>query len=139
MILTRYAALLVIGIIFGLLIAAGLFAYITVVGVITRLAIRTSTAKHILLYEDVVLLGAMCGNIVYLFQLSIPVGHIGLIIFGFFSGCFVGCLAMALEEVLQVFPIITHRMKLTIGIPILILSMALSKGIGTFIQLFIYW
>lgn len=135
----KYAFLCFLGLTAGILIAAGTVAFITIVGVLTRLAIRTDTAKRILLYEDIVVVGATFGNIMDLFRLPIPVGTVGLIIFGLFIGCFIGCLAVALEEVIQIFPIMTHRLKLKMGIPIIVLFLALGKGLGAFLQLFIHY
>ena len=43
---------LVIGLCGGLLVAGGLFAFLALVGVITRLAAGTRTAKNLMLYED---------------------------------------------------------------------------------------
>lgn len=135
----KYAFLCFLGLTAGILIAAGTVAFITIVGVLTRLAIRTDTAKRILLYEDIVVVGATFGNILDLFRLPIPVGTVGLMIFGLFIGCFIGCLAVALEEVIQIFPIMTHRLKLKMGIPIIVLFLALGKGLGAFFQLFIHY
>ncbi len=133
----RYVFLAFIGLTGGFVVAAGLFAFITLIGVLTRLAVRTNTANRVLLYEDIVVLGAGIGNIIMLFEINIPFGTIGMVLFGLFSGSFVGCLAVALEEVLQVFPVLTYRIKLKVGIPIIVLCLALGKGIGAFYQLFI--
>lgn len=137
MIYYKYVLLIFIGITAGFVVSAGVYAFITLIGVLTRLAVRTNTANRILLYEDIVVLGAAFGNTILLFEIKIPFGVIGLIIFGLFSGSFIGCLAVALEEVLQVFPVLTNRIKLTMGIPIIVLSLAIGKGIGAFYQLFI--
>ncbi len=133
----RYALLIFIGITAGFVVAAGIYAFITLIGVLTRLAVRTNTANRILLYEDLVVLGAAIGNIILLFEVKIPFGIVGLIIFGLFSGSFIGCLAVALEEVLQVFPVLTYRIRLKAGIPIVVLCLAIGKGLGAFYQLFI--
>jgi len=135
----RYVLLSLLGLTAGFLIAAGTVAFITIVGVLTRLAIRTDTAKRILLYEDVVVLGAAFGNILDLFKIPIPLGTIGLIIFGLFMGCFVGCLSVALEEVIQIYPIMIHRLKLKMGIPIIVLFLAMGKGAGAIFHLFIHY
>ncbi len=132
----RYAVLILIGITGGFVVAAGVYAFITLIGVLTRLAVRTNTANRILLYEDLVVLGAAIGNIVLLFEVKLPFGIVGLIIFGLFSGSFIGCLAVALEEVLQVFPVLTYRVRLKTGIPIIVLCLAIGKGLGAFYQLF---
>lgn len=136
---TKYVFLFSLGLIGGVLVAAGTVAFITIVGVLTRLAIRTDTAKRILLYEDIVVVGSTFGNILDLFKPPIPLGTVGLMVFGLFMGCFVGCLAVALEEVIQIFPIMTNRLKLKMGIPIIVLFLALGKGAGAFFQLFLHY
>ncbi|BCJ96150.1 hypothetical protein acsn021_37190 [Anaerocolumna cellulosilytica] len=136
MMFVRYGLLAIIGFTGGFVIAAGLVAFITVIGVLTRLAIRTNTASRIMMYEDVVVLGAGIGNIVILFELNLPFGIIGMIIFGGFAGSFVGCLAVALEEVIQVFPIFAQRIKLKFGIPFIVFCLALGKGVGALLHLY---
>lgn len=135
--LIKYIILLCYGLAAGFVVAAGVFAFITMVGVLIRLAVRTNTAKKILWYEDVVVLGATFGNLVCLYDINIPVGQVGLMIFGFFSGGFIGCLAVALEETLQVFPVLITRLKLRMGMAALMVALAFGKGIGAFYQL--YW
>lgn len=127
--------LIFIGLIAGFITSAGIFAFITIIGVLTRLAIRTGTANRILLYEDIVVLGVIFGNILSLFEISVPLGILGLLFFGFFTGCYIGCLAVALEETLRVFPIIAHRLKLNSGFSVLVLILAFGKLIGTLYQL----
>ena len=63
-----------IGLTAGSMVAAGVFAFITLIGVVTRLAARTKTVKHIMLYEDMVVLGGTLGNILTIFEWKIPVG-----------------------------------------------------------------
>ena len=101
--------LAVIGLSSGFGIAGGVFAFILSIGVLNRLAGETHTAAHILLYEDSILLGAVLGNLVSIFNLSVPVGIAGEVLFGVFSGIFVGCLAIALAEALDLFPILFRR------------------------------
>lgn len=130
-----YIFLAMIGLTAGFVVAAGIYAIITLIGVLTRLAIRTNTANRIHLYEDLVVLGTAMGNIILLFEVKIPFGIVGLIVFGLFSGGFVGCLAIALEEVLQVFPVLTYRIRLKVGIPFIVLCLAIGKALGAFYQL----
>lgn len=135
MTLINYIFLVFLGLVAGFITSAGIFAFVTIIGVLTRLSTRTGTANHILLYEDLVVLGVAFGNTINLFQIHVQLGIIGLIFFGFFTGCYIGCLAVALEEVLQVFPIIAHRIKLKSGVPILVLLLALGKLAGTLFEL----
>lgn len=130
----RYIILGFIGITSGAMVAAGLFAFITLVGVVERMAARSKTNKYIRLYEDMVLFGAMFGNIISIFKINVPMGNTMLIIFGIFSGVFVGCLSVALAEILNVIPVFTKRIKLKYGMPILVICFAVAKGLGALYQ-----
>ncbi len=125
--------LAVTGLSAGLIVAGGLFSFIIGLGVISDFADRTHTGEHILLYEDAVALGGILGNIIWIYSLTIPGGEILASIFGMFSGIFVGCWAMALAEMLNVFPIFVRRFKVMHCIPWLIVSVAIGKGIGALI------
>ncbi|MBS5932443.1 MAG: stage V sporulation protein AB [Clostridiales bacterium] len=136
--LIRYCLLAIIGFAGGLVVAAGVFAFITLLGVLNRLASKTNTAKHILLYENMVILGGILGNTWFIYQWDIPFGIIGLILFGLFSGIFVGCQAMALAEVLDVIPIFAKRIKIKYGMPYIVASIAIGKAVGAFFQLYVW-
>lgn len=127
----------VLGLSFGVTVAAGVFAFITMLDIIPRLAHRTGTATHIYGLENAIILGGTLGNICILFVGRFPVTQIGLAIFGLFSGIFIGCLAMALAESLRVIPIFVKRLKMRVGLPIVLLAIALGKFVGTIYQYFI--
>ncbi len=129
----RQIALAVIGLSAGITVAGGLFSFIIGLGVVSDLADRTHTGRHILLYEDATALGGMLGNLFFVFQIRIPYGAWILPLFGIFAGIFVGCWAMALAEILDVFPIFVRRAKLIRCIPWAILGIAIGKGIGALI------
>ncbi len=124
-----------VGISFGVAVAAGLFAFITTVGVVTRLAAGTKTAKHVMLYETIAILGVTLANGFDLFQWEVPCGIICRTLCGLFSGVFVGCLAAALAEVVNVFPVMVRRIKLKVGMAYLVLAFALGKGFGAWYHL----
>lgn len=134
--LIKNIILSVIGLSGGLVVAAGVFAFITMIGVIPRMASRTKTAQHLLVYEDAVILGGILGNWIYMFHWHIRAGWIGLIMYGLFSGMYVGGFAMALAEMLNVFPIFMRKIKLVYGVPFVVLSVALGKCVGSMYQLF---
>lgn len=131
--------LAVIGISGGLVVAGGLFAFIIGLGIAADFADRTNTADRILLYEDCVALGGIVGNLVSVFQIHIPYGAWLLPIFGALSGVFVGCWAMALAEILNLFPIFLRRLKIVRYISVFILSIAIGKGIGSFLFFYKGW
>jgi stage V sporulation protein AB len=64
-------------------------------------------------------------------------GNIGGAIYGFFSGIFIGCLAVSLAEVLDVIPILTRRFSIKIGMAYFIVSLAAGKLIGSLIYFII--
>ena len=134
--LIRQAALCFIGLCSGATVAAGVFAFITMLGIIPRLAARTNTANHILCYENAIILGGSLGNIWILFGLPMHLSLVMVMGFGFFSGIFVGCLYMALAETLRVLPIMVNRIQLKEGFPLVVAAIAFGKLIGTLVQYF---
>lgn len=135
----RQLLLALIGLSAGVTVAGGLFSFVVSLGVVSDFADRTHTGNHILLYETSVALGGILGNILFIYQISIPVGVGILMLFGMFAGIFVGCWSMALAEILNVFPIFIRRVKILKGIPYIILSIALGKGIGAYLFFFKGW
>lgn len=59
-------------------------------------------------------------------------------VIGLFFGIYVGCLAMAIAETLNVIPYFISTSKLKKGISALIIAIALGKGSGTLLQLFFH-
>lgn len=125
----------VLGISFGVAVAAGLFAFLVTVGVMTRLAAGTKTAKYMMLYESVAIVGVTLANAVDMFQYSLADGILLRSLCGLFCGVFVGCLAAALAEVVNVFPVMTRRIKLRVGMAYIVLAFAAGKGFGAWYQL----
>ena len=122
--------LTIIGLSSGLLVAGGIFSFIVSLGVVSDFADRTHTGNHILLYENAIMLGAVWGNAVSMYGVPVLKSDVLLGLFGVFAGIFVGCWAMALAEMLNVFPIFVRRAKIVRSIPYLILSIAIGKGLG---------
>lgn len=137
--LVRQILLAVIGLSAGVTVAGGLFAFIIELGLIADFADRTHTGDKILLYEDCTAIGGIIGNIIYLFKLPVPFGKVLLPIFGIMVGIFVGCWAMALAEILNVFPIFIRRIKIVRYISVLVISMAFGRGIGALLYFIKGW
>ena len=75
------------------------------------------------------------GNIVYLFDVEVHFGVPGVLVYGLFSGIFVGVQAMALAEVIKTLPILAMRLKVKEGLPYIIVAMALGKIVGSIMGL----
>jgi len=126
----------ILGLCAGFAVACGVFAFISMIGIPPRLAGRTHTAKHIHWYENMLMLGAGTANLIVVWELPVPGGRLILIVAGLFFGIFVGCMAVALSEVLKAVPAFLHRISLTKGIPALIASVAFGKLLGGILQFF---
>lgn len=135
----RQILLAIIGLSSGMIVASGLFSFITGLGVISDFADRTHTGEHVLLYEDAVTLGGILGNAFFIFRIHIPGAGWTLPIFGLLAGIFTGCWAMALAEMLDVFPIFIRRTKLLRCIPWVILGTAIGKGVGSILFFYQRW
>lgn len=129
----KQAVVFLIGIAGGIVTAAGVFALITVIGMIPRMAGVTRTGHRIHVYELAIIFGGGIGNLIDIYNISLWIGTIGLIMFGICSGIFVGCLVMSLAETVDVFPIMMRRCRLQVGTCAFIVALALGKMIGAFV------
>lgn len=129
----KLAGLAVIGFCAGGVVAAGLFAFIVTIGLVVRIIGKSHTSAYSRFYEDAIVIGAAAGNLYCFFQWPLPGGVWVLGIFGLFSGLYVGCLVMALAETLNVVPVMSRRLRLTVGLQYLILSVAVGKAVGALI------
>ena len=135
------------GFTFGLLTSAGVFTVLSAVGLIPRFVGTTHSAKEIWLYEDMVIGGTIVGGMFSIFEdrlnlgawmlgrisesVWIVLGNIMLGVIGVFGGMFVGCLALAIAEMLDSIPILTRRISFRHGLGLMVLSIALGKLFGS--------
>ena len=56
--------------------------------------------------------------------------HAVMILYGISTGVFVGCISVALAEILHTFPILFRRFNLNKGLKLVIFSMAIGKVVG---------
>ncbi len=127
-----------VGISAGAAASAGVFALITVIGILPRWTARTRTARHVRLYEWCVIVGGTIGNLLFLlkpqlFKPQIFGGAVLETVMGLFTGMFVGGLIMSLAEVLDVFPILFRRGRIHVGIPWMVLAMGIGKAVGAYL------
>ena len=66
-----------LGLVCGLSVASGSFAIAVKLGIIPQMANKSGTAKHIMTYENVVILGGISGNLFSVFpDIRFPAGHV---------------------------------------------------------------
>ena len=120
--------LLFFGLCSGGIIAAGVYAFLAIIGVFVRLIGKTKTKKNIMLYENMII-------IMELYKVRLPLGEVFGQIFlltgGVSVGIFTGCLAMSLAETLKALPTFSRRIRLSVGLPWLIIAIAAGKCGGS--------
>ena len=112
----------IVGFCSGIIIAGGVVGLLIGLSIVPRYAGITHTGKHILLYEDITLLGIVCGNLFFLYGWHILGGWI-----------------MALAEMADVFPIFSRRIKLTNGIRWVVIAVAFGKALGSLYYFYKRW
>lgn len=122
-------------IIAGSATAAGFVAFITLLGVFQKLIEKYKAAGYIKTIETSIIAGVTFFNLVYLFELSLPFGNWGMSIINLLGGIFVGCLAGALAETLNIFPILSRRFKIRQWLPYVLIAAAIGKACGSMLQL----
>ena len=136
--LLKYLLLIMSGVSFGSLAAAGVFTVLVAVGLIPRFAGKTHTAGRIFFYEECVIWGTITGMLFSVFEEIHPYSSMILgkvdtaacSVMGFFTGCFVGFLALSIAEMLDSIPIFARRVRLKWGIGIAIFAVAVGKMAG---------
>lgn len=141
--------LIILGTSYGLLAAAGVFTVLVAVGLVPRFAGKTHTAGKAILYEEMVIFGTLTGSFLSIFSRYCQFGAwwqerfpqavellrgIGVFcqgVYGLFAGMFIGCLALAIAEMLDSIPIFARRISFRHGIGLAILSMAAGKLCGS--------
>ena len=131
--------LIVIGLGGGMVIAAAVAALISASGVAVRIIGESHTARQVKLYENMIVLGIIIANLFWIFEieiLSLGIANLILLILaGLFMGIFVGALAVSLSEALNATAIFSRRAKLRTGFQYIVLTIAISKTVGAFLQL----
>ena len=148
------------GLSFGLLSSAGVFTVFSAVGLVPRFAGKTHSAKEILLYENMIVAGTIIGGAMSIWPERMEQVLVGLenlvgaenfagvenlvrpplffqitrvsgqLVFGLFSGMFVGCFALSIAEMLDSIPIFTRRISFRKGIGLAVCSVAAGKLCG---------
>ncbi|MES9684385.1 stage V sporulation protein AB [Bacillus sp. AFS001701] len=115
----------------GIAVGTGFVAFLSVIGIIPRLTQLTKTIKKIRAYEFAVILGALFGCWISLRNTVFNLPNIFSVFIGLLAGIFIGMLAAALTEVLNVFPILAKRIGIQKKIVYLLMAIALGKVFGS--------
>ena len=140
--LLKSMILIVLGLCSGLGVAAGTFAFFLVIKVIPRMIQKAKLQHKVIFIENILVRGILFGTILSFFLwrkkwLYVIFGKTLLTFFGLSAGIFAGCIAVAVAEILDTFPIFFRRLKLQEHLAEgFLFVMALGKKIGSLFYFF---
>ncbi|SES81685.1 stage V sporulation protein AB [Oceanobacillus limi] len=118
----------------GLAVGGGFVAFLTVLGIIPRLIQLTKGNGLIKVLIGCVIVGSIFGTYLSFTGVAWDQPLFMLLIWGLLHGVFNGMLAAALTEVLNVFPIITKRIRLERQLLWLLMAVVFGKIVGSLFQ-----
>lgn len=117
----------------GALVGTAAAAFITLLDIVPRLAQVTDTSDKIGLYEIILFTSMTVFSLSTLMGWSVGIkSKVFLILIGFILGAFIGLLASALAEVLNVMPVLSRRVRIEKYIIAVLIAIALGKMVGSF-------
>ena len=126
-----------IGLASGMVVSGAVFAFIAAIGVVPRMAMRTSTNECVILYEEAIIWGGIFGATTLVFDWRLHSPGFVVAALGLVAGVFFGVLAMSLAEVLDVLPILSKRLAIKGGLFWLVTAIALGKAAGSLLYFII--
>lgn len=129
---------MLLGLAGGIAVGSGVIALFIVLDMIPRLAQITRTYHKSTSYEKAMVMGSLVGTIADFWDIKAALPNAITWIPGWFCGMFVGLLAAALTEVLNVLPILAKRLNVGKYLFGLLMAMVLGKVAGSFFDWFIY-
>ncbi|WP_430785456.1 stage V sporulation protein AB [Virgibacillus flavescens] len=129
---------IMIGFASGLAVGSGFIAFLMVLGIIPRLIQLSHSMKLIHVYVPCVIAGSLFGVYLSFTPTTWEQPLLILSMWGLFHGIFIGMLAAALTEVLNVFPILSKRIGMETKMLWLLMAIVFGKIIGSLFQWIIF-
>jgi stage V sporulation protein AB len=130
--------LIFIGLAGGIAVGGGFVAFITVLDIIPRLAQVTRTFSYVYMYEWAIVGGVLFFTVIDLSDVHFRLPDWSISIVGGLMGIFVGLLAAALTEVVNVIPILAKRLQVQVHLVFLLMAMVFGKVVGSLLQWLIF-
>ena len=131
--LLAYACSALVGLAGGLAVGSGFVAFITVLDIIPRIG-QITRFRDASSFEMSVVSGVVVFTLADFYGVRLALFPLGAGAVGLFCGIFVGMLAAALTEVLNVFPILARRLRLANQLIWLLMAMVLGKITGSLFE-----
>jgi stage V sporulation protein AB len=127
-----------IGLAGGIAVGSGMVAFLIVLDIIPRLTQLTRSWKQVHAYEAAVIIGSLFFTWLDFSNTRLDLFPMGAAFFGMFAGCFIGMLAAALTEVINVLPILAKRVGMGAYMTWLLMAMILGKMMGSLFEWLVY-
>lgn len=114
----------------GMVISTGIVSFITAIGIIPRFVLKSQISKHFYAIGTTIVIAATLGMVWSIEGIRMPMPKLIVGCLAFLFGIFVGCLAMAIAEVMNVMPVMDRRLHIKNGVGLFIIAFAIGKLIG---------
>jgi stage V sporulation protein AB len=129
---------IIIGLAGGLAVGGGFVAFLVVLDIIPRLVHLSRSYNSIHMYEGAVVTGVLVWSTMDFFNWQLKLSPICTGYVGLIAGCFVGMLAAALTEVINVLPIMAKRLGMDGYMMWLLSAMILGKVLGSLFEWLVF-
>ncbi|MFH5184798.1 stage V sporulation protein AB [Paenibacillus sp. TAB 01] len=126
--------LIFLGIAGGIAVGSGMVAFLVVLNIIPRLAQISRTYHLIRWLEGAVIGGSLFFTLTDFFEWSFSFYPLAAALFGLLAGGFVGMLAGALTEVINVLPILAKRIGMGSYMIWFLMAMIFGKVLGSLLD-----
>ncbi|WP_108026223.1 stage V sporulation protein AB [Melghirimyces profundicolus] len=127
-----------IGLAGGVAVGSGFVAFLTVLDIVPRLTVLTRTRRFVRWYEMAFVAGALLFTWMDFRGWAVTLPPVSTVWVGLLSGVFVGLLAAALTEVINVLPILAKRIRMESRVFWLLMAMMLGKVVGSLFQWLVF-
>lgn len=127
-----------VGLAGGLAVGSGMVAFLVVLDIIPRLAQLTRSYDRIHWYEGAVVAGSLFWTFADFLDFRMAGTPLLPVFVGLLSGCFIGLLAAALTEVINVLPVLAKRLGMSRYILWLLMAMVFGKVFGSMFEWLVY-
>lgn len=128
-----------IGLAGGIAVGSGMVAFLLVLDIIPRLAQITRSQSKIHWYETAVVAGSLFWTFADFLDWRLGASPLSPSAAGLLAGIFVGLLAAALTEVVNVLPILAKRLGMSRYILLLLMAMVFGKVAGSLFEWLFYY
>lgn len=127
-----------VGLAGGIAVGSGMVAFLLMLDIIPRLAQLTRSERWIHGYETAVVGGSLYWTFADFMDWRLPGTLLSPAAVGLLAGIFVGLLAAALTEVINVLPILAKRLGMSRHLLFLLMAMVFGKVAGSLFEWLIY-